>query len=143
MARAAGERMARRASGKGLRLSVDAEGEARIRGDAQALQRAVGNVLENALAYTPRGGTVVLRVQRVPGHAVLTVEDTGIGIEEQDLPHITEPFYRGDRARSAHDGGAGLGLTIVQSTMAEHGGTLRAASRAGSGTTITLRFPAH
>jgi signal transduction histidine kinase len=142
VARGAVERMARRAADKGVCLTVEAEGEGRIRGDALALQRAVGNVLENALAYTPRGGTVVVRVQRVPGHVVLSVEDSGMGIDPHDLPHIMEPFYRGDRARSVHDGGAGLGLTIVESTMGEHGGTVRAASRAGSGTTITLRFPA-
>jgi signal transduction histidine kinase len=84
----------------------------------------------------------VLRVQRAGAHVDLLVEDTGIGIAESDLPRITEPFFRGDKARTAHVGGAGLGLTIVKSTMEDHGGTLKVSSHAGAGTLITLRFPA-
>lgn len=143
IARGAVERMALRAEEKGVRLTVEAGAPARIRGDAPALRRAIGNILENALAYTPRGGAIVMRVQRAAAHVSLFVDDTGIGMAEEDLPHITEPFFRGDKARSANGGGAGLGLTIVKTIMDEHGGTLRAASTAGRGTTISLRFPAH
>jgi len=142
IARDAAARMATRAEERGVHLGVEADEEAPVRGDSLSLQRALGNVLENALAYTPRGGSVVIRVQRTGLHIDLVVEDTGIGITPADLPRITEPFFRGDRARTVHAGGSGLGLTIVKSTMEDHGGTLKAASRAGAGTSITLRFPA-
>ena len=131
-----------RAGERGLRLTLDAPPEARIRGDALAIPRAIGNLLENALAYTPPGGAIEVSVQRVHGHVLLRVDDTGIGIPEEDLPRITEPFFRGDRARGAHAGGAGLGLTIVKNIMDAHGGSLRAARRPSGGTSITLRFPA-
>ena len=131
-----------RAGERGLRLTLDAPSEARIRGDALAIPRAIGNLLENALAYTPPGGTIEVSVQRVHGHVLLRVDDTGIGIPEEDLPRIAEPFFRGDRARGAHTGGAGLGLTIVKSIMDAHGGSLRAARRSSGGTSVTLRFPA-
>lgn len=136
------KRMTRQAGERGVRLSVETAGEAVVRGDALSLQRALGNVIENALSYTPRGGTVTVRVARTGAHVDLVVEDTGIGIAEEDLPRITEPFFRGEGARSVNATGAGLGLTIVNSTMDDHGGSLRAASRAGAGTLITLRFPA-
>jgi signal transduction histidine kinase len=102
----------------------------------------VSNVLENSIAYTPAGGRITVEVKHHGSHVVLSVEDTGIGIPAEDLPHITEPFHRGDRARSVHSGGAGLGLTIVKATMDDHRGTLQASSRPGQGTTISLRFPA-
>jgi signal transduction histidine kinase len=142
IARSAVERMGRRAQEAGVCLTVEDGDGVRVRGDALALDRAVGNLLENSLAYTPRGGSVTVRVRRSGAHIILTVADTGIGISAEDLPHITEPFYRGDRARSARSGGAGLGLTVVKTTMDEHGGTLRASSTPGEGTTITLRLPA-
>lgn len=142
LARGVTAKMARRAEERGIRLVTEASAPVRISGDAFALERAVYNVLENALAYTPAGGSVTVRVRRGGAHAVLEVLDTGIGIDPGDLPHVTEPFFRGDRARGAHSGGAGLGLTIVKTTMDGHRGTLHAMSRPGAGTTITLRFPA-
>jgi signal transduction histidine kinase len=131
-----------RAAERGVRLTVDAPGEARVRADLIAVQRAVGNLLENSLAYTPAGGGIEVTVRRAHGHVVVRVDDTGIGIPEEDLPHVTEPFFRGDRARGANSGGAGLGLTIVKSVMDAHGGVLRAARRPSGGTSMTLRFPA-
>ena len=136
------DRAQARASEGGVRLTADAPGEAPVHADPVAIQRAVGNLLENSLAYTPRGGAIQVSVRRAHGHALVQVEDTGIGIAEQDLPRITEPFFRGDRARGAHSGGAGLGLTIVKGIMDAHGGSLEAARRPGGGTVMTLRFPA-
>ena len=135
-------RMGRLATDKGLDLRVEAAPRARIHGDEAALQRAVVNVLENAIAYTPSGGAITVGVRHQGGHVVVSVQDTGIGIAPEDLPRITDPFYRGDRARSVHAGGAGLGLTIVKATMDDHRGTLQASSRPGQGTTISLHFPA-
>ncbi|MGA2766043.1 MAG: HAMP domain-containing sensor histidine kinase [Spirochaetia bacterium] len=135
-------RMARRAKELGIRLLTEAVTPLMIAGDRPALERAVYNILENALAYTPGGGCVTVQVKRDGVDAVLEVVDTGIGIPPEDLPHITEPFFRGDRARGVHAGGAGLGLTIVKTTADEHRGAFQASSRPGGGTTISLRFPA-
>jgi two-component system, OmpR family, sensor histidine kinase CiaH len=142
LARNTAAKMALRADQRGVRLSAEAPVHLGIRGDPLAIERALYNVLENAIAYTPSGGSVKVRVQRHGGHVVVSVEDTGIGIPAEDLPHITEPFFRGDQARGTHAAGAGLGLTIAQATISDHRGTLQAASRPGQGTTISLRFPA-
>ena len=142
LAGSASARMARRAAELGIRLVTEAAGPVLVRGNATALERALYNVLENALAYTPRGGCVTVAARRDGNEVLLSVADTGMGIPSEDLPHITEPFFRGDRARGVHSGGAGLGLTMVKTTVDEHGGSFHAESRAGSGTAISLRFPA-
>ncbi|MGO9409526.1 MAG: sensor histidine kinase [Spirochaetia bacterium] len=138
----AAARMARRAEEAGVRLSAEAGPPLMIPGDAPSIERAVSNVLENAVSYTPRGGCVTVRARREGASAVIEVSDTGIGIPPEDLPHITEPFFRGDKARGAHAGGAGLGLTIARTTLEEHRGTFLAKSAPEGGTTITLKFPA-
>jgi len=136
------QRLARRAEERGIRMTHDASGPVLIAGDAPALERALYNVIENAIAYTPRGGCVTVRVRRDGGDAVLDVADTGIGIAPEDLPHITEPFFRGDKARSVHSGGAGLGLTIAKTVVDEHRGSLHVTNVPGSGATVSLTFPA-
>jgi signal transduction histidine kinase len=141
LAAQAGARMTQRAEELGIRLVTETPASVTIRGHVPALERAIYNVLENALSYTKPGGCVTIRARREGNEAVLSVADTGIGIPPEDLPHITEPFFRGDRARGAHTGGAGLGLTIVTTIMQEHRGSLLAESRPGGGTTISLRFP--
>ncbi|MFI5367909.1 MAG: sensor histidine kinase [Spirochaetia bacterium] len=142
LARSTTAKMALRARQRGVRLSAEAPVQSEIHGDPPAIERALYNVLENAITYTPSGGSVTVRVQRHGAHVVVSVEDTGIGIPAEDLPHITEPFFRGDQARGTHAAGAGLGLTIAQAAISDHRGTLQAASRPGHGTTISLRFPA-
>jgi two-component system sensor histidine kinase CiaH len=142
LARGMTAKLAARAEQRGITLSTSAEESARISGNPSSLERAIYNVLENALAYTPSGGKVDVSVRRDGSHVVLAVADSGIGIDPIDIPHITEPFYRGDQARGAHTGGAGLGLTIAKAAMDEHRGELVAASAPGEGTTILLRFPA-
>jgi signal transduction histidine kinase len=142
LVRGTSAKMARRAADLGIRLAVPAEAPAMIHGDAFTLERAVYNILENAITYTSAGGSVEVGVRRHGGHVVLSVADTGIGIPPEDLAHLGEPFYRGDRARSAHTGGAGLGLAVVKAVMQEHRGSFQALSRPVGGTTIILRFPA-
>ena len=142
LARGMAGKLAARAALRGVSLSTRAEEAARINGDAASLERAIYNILENSLAYTPRGGTILVSVKRVGGQVHFDVSDSGIGIGPEDLPHITEPFYRGDQARGAHTGGAGLGLTIAKASMDEHRAELIATSTPGRGTTISLRFPA-
>ncbi len=100
------------------------------------------NLAENAIKYNSFGGNVFLRLQRVDSEAVLTVEDTGIGIPAEDIPHIFDRFYRVDKARSRASGGSGLGLSIVHGAVEAHGGTIEVARRETVGTRFTVRFPA-
>ena len=100
------------------------------------------NLAENAIKYNSFGGNVFLRLQREGDEAVLTVEDTGIGIPDEDIPHIFDRFYRVDKARSRASGGSGLGLSIVHGAVAAHGGTIRVERRETVGTRFTVRFPA-
>ncbi|HUX52438.1 MAG TPA: HAMP domain-containing sensor histidine kinase [Spirochaetia bacterium] len=142
LAQSVARKMKTRATSEGVRLEITTEGQTYIRGNSSNIERALFNIVENALNYTHAGGSIFVRTRRTGNHVELAVSDTGIGIAPGDLPHITEPFYRGDRARTTHAGGAGLGLTIARTTMTEHRGSLLAQSEPGSGTTITLRFPA-
>jgi two-component system heavy metal sensor histidine kinase CusS len=103
------------------------------------LQRAVGNLIENALAHTPTGGTVKLRAAGDGAAVLVEVADTGKGIPESHLPRLFDRFYRVDPARSS--GGVGLGLAIVKGIAELHGGSVEVASQAGRGTRVVIRFP--
>jgi two-component system, OmpR family, heavy metal sensor histidine kinase CusS len=116
-----------------------------LQADPQLLRRALSNLVSNALKWTPRGGTVLLRA--TGGDAdragvALSVIDSGIGIAAEHVSRLADRFYRVDPARADVDGGVGLGLSIVRSIMALHGGALRIDSAPGIGTTATLLFPA-
>ena len=129
--------------GQAAGVTVRAEGAtpAPVRGDAAALRRALLNLVENAIKYTPRGGKVELRLSVRVGTAEVEVSDTGIGLEPADAERIFDPFVRLDAARSRDTGGAGLGLAIARSIVAAHGGTLSVESGPGSGSRFTLRLP--
>ena len=99
------------------------------------------NLAENAIKYNSEGGNVFLRLRREGQEAVLTVEDTGIGIPDADLPHIFGRFYRVDKARSRAHGGSGLGLSIVHDAVKANGGTVTVERRETVGTRFTVRFP--
>jgi two-component system sensor histidine kinase MprB len=105
-----------------------------VLGDREALSRAVANLVDNAGKWSPSGGTVDVDLQR----GILEVRDRGPGIDDADLPHVFERFYRGSRAASAP--GSGLGLAIVAQVMRSHGGQVAATSRAGGGAVFTARF---
>jgi two-component system, OmpR family, heavy metal sensor histidine kinase CusS len=109
--------------------------------DRTLFQQALSNLMENAIAHTPRGGGVTLCVGRDGERVRIDVVDDGCGIAAEDLPHVFDRFYRADRARTSGRGGAGLGLAIVRRIVELHGGTVEIASRAGEGTRVTLRFP--
>jgi heavy metal sensor kinase len=111
-----------------------------VRGDAGALRRAIVNLLENAIKYTPRGGAVELALTRAGAHALISVTDTGIGIAAGDRERIFEPFVRLDSARARDTGGSGLGLAIARSIVTAHGGTLSVESTPGSGSRFTIRL---
>lgn len=112
-----------------------------VRGDAQVLIEAVGNLIANAIAYSPRGERVGIGVKAVAGAAEIAVTDRGIGIPEADQQRIFERFYRADQARSRRTGGSGLGLSIVKHAVQRHGGEVRLWSRPGRGSTFTISLP--
>ncbi len=106
------------------------------------LASAFGNLVSNAIRYTPPGGTVTLAWREAPDGARFSVEDTGIGIEPEHIPRLTERFYRVDRSRSRETGGTGLGLAIAKHALARHDATLEIESELGKGSRFTARFPA-
>jgi signal transduction histidine kinase len=99
------------------------------------------NLLDNALRYTPSGGTVTVRLEPAGQWVAVIVEDTGHGIEPEHLPHLFERFYRTDWARAKDSGGTGLGLPIVKGIAAAHGGAIAVTSRVNEGSVFTLRLP--
>jgi len=113
-----------------------------VLGDAQWIKQALINLLDNALRYTPSGGSVTVRLQTVGREVAIAVEDTGHGIEPENIPHLFERFYRTDWARAKDAGGTGLGLPIVKEIMEAHGGSISVASQVDKGSVFTLRLPA-
>lgn len=114
-----------------------------LTGAVSELRSAVSNLINNAVRYTPGGGTIDVRWERLPdGRARLSVADTGPGISPEHLPRLGERFYRVDRSRSRESGGTGLGLAITKHVVQRHGGELQVVSQLGQGTTFALTFPA-
>src|SRR5262249_17300067 len=99
------------------------------------------NLLDNAIKYTPEGGSVEVTTARRRQLAVVTVRDTGIGIAAEHLPRIFDRFYRVDKARTRAEGGTGLGLSIVRSIISAHDGDIELTSTPGIGTTCTVTLP--
>jgi signal transduction histidine kinase len=111
-------------------------------GDAQLMQRAVENLLDNAVQYTPVGGRISVRWRRQEDQLLFTIADSGSGISADDLPHLFTPLYRGAASRSRETGGAGLGLSIARRIVEVHGGALTAANGATGGAVFTGTLPA-
>src|SRR5271157_1909381 len=109
--------------------------------DRTLLQRAVGNLVSNALANTPPGGAVVMGTRADPSTICIEISDTGVGIPAEALPRVFDRFFRVDSSRSQGSGGTGLGLSIVQSIVLLHGGNVEIASQPGQGTRVTLHVP--
>jgi two-component system phosphate regulon sensor histidine kinase PhoR len=118
------------------------ESEADVLGVESELASAFGNMVSNAIRYTPAGGTVTLAWQESADGARFSVEDTGIGIEAEHIPRLTERFYRVDRSRSRETGGTGLGLAIAKHALARHEAKLEIESQPGKGSRFSARFPA-
>lgn len=129
------------AEAKQIALHCSLAEHCRILASHDDLYQIIFNLAENAVKYTPDGGRVSLRLYPENDQAVLEVEDTGIGISQEDLPHIFSRFYRVDKARSRASGGSGLGLAIVHDTVVLHGGTVEVRSTPGRGSCFTVRFP--
>jgi heavy metal sensor kinase len=132
----------RLAKGKGVNVSMRSTTPAVVQGDAGALRRALLNLVDNAVKYTPAGGSVVISLERAGQSVSILVEDTGIGIDPADATRIFEPFVRLDAGRSRDTGGSGLGLAIARSVVLAHGGTLEVQSRPGGGSRFTINLPA-
>jgi signal transduction histidine kinase len=107
------------------------------------LKQLILNLADNAVKYTPPGGRVSLRLSKSDGEAHLFIEDTGIGIPEEDLPYIFDRFYRVDKARSRAHGGSGLGLSIAKWVVDVHGGAIEVESKVGEGTLFHITLPLH
>jgi heavy metal sensor kinase len=134
------EQMRLLADEKSIRLDYLAAAEVNVVGNASLLKQVVVNLLDNAIKYTQSGGSVEIHVESNGPKAILEVRDTGIGISAQALPHICERFYRADKARTRHSGGAGLGLSIVKSICAGQGGELSISSKEGEGTRVRIEL---
>ncbi len=124
------------------RISLQAEGDFDLAGAESELTSAFGNLAGNAVNYTPAGGEVRLVWKATPEGASFSVEDSGIGIAADQIPRLTERFYRVDRSRSRETGGTGLGLAIVKHALARHDAHLEIESEPGKGSRFTARFPA-
>ena len=125
----------------GVAVRVDATTPLAPRGDGPALRRALLNLVENAVKYTPPGGKVEIGLARADGFAEITVADTGIGVDPAEFERIFEPFHRLDAARAHDTGGAGLGLAIARSIVIAHGGSITVESAPGAGSRFTVRLP--
>ena len=112
-----------------------------IRGDEEKLYRLLANLVTNAIQYTPGGGKVTVVLDANEGHAVIHIQDTGVGIAPQDQTHIFDRFYRVNRDRSRATGGAGLGLSIAQAIAQAHQGSIQVQSQVSRGSTFTVRLP--
>jgi two-component system phosphate regulon sensor histidine kinase PhoR len=134
------EEWAPRLKEKKMSVEVDAA-VATIPADPFRLEQVMGNLLENAIKYSPPGAEITFRALPVDGQVELRVEDTGYGIPSGDLPHVFERFYRVEKARSREAGGTGLGLSIVKHIIGLHGGEVRAESVFGKGTAIVITLP--
>ncbi len=123
---------------KGQEVRLGAEDQAEVWGDEDRLRQLLLNLTDNAVKYTPAGGEITLSLFREPEWTRIVVKDTGIGIPEDELPHIFERFYRVDRARTGGSAGTGLGLAIAEWIAEAHGGHITVASEQGVGSTFTL-----
>jgi two-component system sensor histidine kinase SenX3 len=126
-----------------LQLAAGGHAGLQVFGDEEQLVVALGNLVENAISYSPTHTRVAIGVRRRSDQVEITVTDQGPGIREADLDRVFERFYRGDPARSRATGGTGLGLAIVKHIAASHGGDVTVWSVEGAGSTFTLRLPLH
>ncbi len=110
--------------------------------DVERMVQVLGNLMSNALRYTPPGGQITLSARQSDNQVQISITDTGVGIAAEDLPYVFERSFRGDKARTHPAGETGLGLSIAKSLVQVQGGTISVESEPGKGTTFTIRFPA-
>lgn len=127
---------------KGVTLRAGSLPPVLVRGNRNHLRQVINNLLDNSVKFTPPGREVSVSLSQADEQATLTVADAGVGIPRQDLPHVFDRFFRGDRSRPRDGSGTGLGLSICRNVVATHGGTVNVESITGHGTTITVVLPA-
>jgi len=120
-------------------INITCSGEGQVSADPLLFNRAVANLVDNALRFTPEVGTIRISIRPTEGSTEISVSDTGAGIASEHLPHVFDRFYRADPSRSS--AGTGLGLALVKSIVDLHGGSAMIDSKLGHGTTVTLTFP--
>jgi two-component system, OmpR family, heavy metal sensor histidine kinase CusS len=130
-----------RASADESEVALRCEGHAAVFADSTLFQRAISNLLSNAVRHTPRRGSVLVDIRTAERETLITVRDTGNGIPAEHLPHLFDRFYRVDPSRTQASGGFGLGLAIVKSIVTLHEGAIRVDSTPGAGTAVTLTLP--
>jgi two-component system phosphate regulon sensor histidine kinase PhoR len=128
-------------SGGHHQIRLDIASDANLRGNLQEVRSALGNLVSNAVRYTPDGGDITLGWHLKNGEGVFAVVDSGEGIAAEHIPRLTERFYRVDRSRSRETGGTGLGLAIVKHVLTRHGAHLEIQSTPGKGSTFAAVFP--
>jgi signal transduction histidine kinase len=126
---------------KGVHLTCDACGDISFRGDEELLKRMAVNLLDNAIHYTPTGGSVSVRLETDTSSVRLIVSDTGIGIAPENASRVFDRFYRGDSSNINNGSGSGLGLSIVKLAAEAHGGHVELSSQPGSGSTFIVSLP--
>lgn len=126
-----------------IEITVDQPSGLQVNGDATLLVTALSNLVDNAVSYSPAGSPVSVSRRLADGFVEIAVTDRGLGIAPEHQERVFERFFRLDQARSRATGGTGLGLAIVKHVAANHGGDVRLWSRPGTGSTFTLRVPAH
>lgn len=141
LAKTTTDQMSLLAEDKNISITCDAEQPMPVEGDQVRLKQVVVNLLDNAIKYTPKNGVIQLRISAVNGHVVLEVEDNGMGISREALPHIFERFYRADKTRLPDSEGAGLGLSIVKSICTAHGAEVEAESTVNKGSRFRVKLP--
>jgi signal transduction histidine kinase len=112
-----------------------------VHGDTHLLTRVTNNLIDNAVRHTPRGGKITVQSKVTSGKTYVSFRDSGTGFTPEDLLHVFEPLYRGDRSRNLTTGGAGLGLTIAQRIIRRHGGDITVENNSNAGGTVTFWLP--
>lgn len=135
-------RFVSKAEHAGVSLRVACPASLDVRASVDQIEQVIVNLIDNAVKYTPSGGTVVVSVDRTAETVVVKVEDTGIGIMPEHVSRLFERFYRADKARSRASGGTGLGLSIVKNIVETHGGHVGVDSQIGKGSTFWFEIPA-
>jgi len=141
MAASTADQMSLLADDKNIRVACATEEGVWVEGDRARMKQVVVNLLDNAIKYTPRGGSVALAVSSEDSKAVLEVTDNGLGIPRDALPRVFERFFRVDKSRTREQGGAGLGLSIVKSICTAHQGKVEARSTLGEGSRFRIELP--
>ncbi|SPQ01149.1 putative Multi-sensor signal transduction histidine kinase [Candidatus Sulfobium mesophilum] len=136
------ERLKYRALAAGITIFESYQDGIEMRGDLELLEQAFSNIIENAINYTTSGGTIAVNSKKEDDKIIISINDTGIGIPEEEVPHLFERFYRVNKERSRKSGGTGLGLSITEWVVHAHDGNIEVKSSLGVGSEFITTFPA-